>query len=134
MLSYIIKRISMAVPTVFIVTLLVFGMIRALPGDPASLMLGDLNDPVLLQQMRHSFGLDHSIPAQFAIWVSHLLSGDFGMSIEPHQPVLELIREGLGFDQITRDHYPDLQPDDLRACVQYAIDVLAAEDIHLATA
>ena len=53
MLSYIIKRISMAVPTVFIVTLLVFGMIRAIPGDPASLMLGDLNDPVLLQQMRH---------------------------------------------------------------------------------
>lgn len=93
MLSYIIKRISMAVPTVFIATLLVFGMIRAIPGDPASLMLGDLNDPVLLQQMRHSFGLDQSIPAQFAIWVSHLLSGDFGMSIVRHQPVLELIRE-----------------------------------------
>ena len=48
------------------------------------------------------------------------------------QSVLELIREGLGFDQITRDYYPDLQPDDLRACVQYAMDVLAAEDIHLA--
>jgi uncharacterized protein (DUF433 family) len=46
---------------------------------------------------------------------------------------LELIREGLGFDQITRDYYPDLQPADLRACVQYAMDVLAAEDIHLAT-
>jgi uncharacterized protein (DUF433 family) len=52
----------------------------------------------------------------------------------PVQSVLELIREGLGFDQITRDYYPDLQPADLRACVQYAIDVLAAEDIHLATA
>ena len=50
----------------------------------------------------------------------------------PVQSVLELIREGLGFDQITHDYYPDLQPDDLRACVQYAIDVLAAEDIHLA--
>jgi uncharacterized protein (DUF433 family) len=48
------------------------------------------------------------------------------------QSVLELIREGIGFDQITRDYYPDLQPADLRACVQYAIDVLAAEDIHLA--
>ncbi len=40
----------------------------------------------------------------------------------------------VGFDQITRDYYPDLQPADLRACVQYAMDVLAAEDIHLATA
>ena len=52
----------------------------------------------------------------------------------PVQSVLELIREGLAFDQITRDYYPDLLSDDLRACVQYAIDVLAAEDIHLATA
>jgi uncharacterized protein (DUF433 family) len=44
-----------------------------------------------------------------------------------------LIREGFGFEQILRDYYPDLEPDDLRACVQNAIDVLAAEDIHLAT-
>lgn len=49
----------------------------------------------------------------------------------PVQTVLELVREGIGFDQIIRDYYPDLQPDDLRACLQYAIDVLAAEDIHL---
>ena len=50
----------------------------------------------------------------------------------PVQSVLELIREGIGFDQITRDYYPDLQSDDLPACVQHAIDVLTAEDIHLA--
>jgi len=51
----------------------------------------------------------------------------------PVQSVLELIREGVGFDQITRDYYPDLEADDLRACVQYAMDVLAAEDIHFAS-
>jgi uncharacterized protein (DUF433 family) len=51
----------------------------------------------------------------------------------PVQSVLELIREGIGFDQITRDYYPDLESNDLRACVQYAMDVLAAEDIHLAS-
>lgn len=50
----------------------------------------------------------------------------------PVQSVLELIREGVAFDQIIRDYYPDLEPADLRACVQYAMDVLAAEDIHLA--
>lgn len=49
------------------------------------------------------------------------------------QSVLELVREGLAFDQIIRDYYPDLEPNDIRACIQYAIDVLAAEDIHLAT-
>jgi uncharacterized protein (DUF433 family) len=51
----------------------------------------------------------------------------------PVQSVLELVREGLAFSAIIRDYYPDLQPEDIRACVQYAIDVLAAEDLHLAT-
>jgi uncharacterized protein (DUF433 family) len=52
----------------------------------------------------------------------------------PVQCVLELVREGIGFDQIIRDYYADLSVEDIRACVQYAIDVLAAEEIHLATA
>ena len=51
----------------------------------------------------------------------------------PVQNVLELVREGLSFAEIICDYYPDLQPEDIRACVQYAIDVVAAEDIHLAT-
>jgi len=50
----------------------------------------------------------------------------------PVQSVLELVRESVGFDDIIRDYYPDLTPDDIRACVQYAIDVVATEDIHLA--
>ena len=51
----------------------------------------------------------------------------------PVHAVLELVREGLGFDRIIRDYYPDLQANDIRACIQYAIDVLSAEDIHIAT-
>lgn len=50
----------------------------------------------------------------------------------PVQNVLELVREGLGFSEIIQDYYPDLQSDDIRACVQHAIDVLAVEEIHLA--
>jgi uncharacterized protein (DUF433 family) len=51
----------------------------------------------------------------------------------PVQNVLELVREGLSFADIIRDYYPDLEPEDVRACIQYAMDVVAAEDIHLAT-
>lgn len=51
----------------------------------------------------------------------------------PVQHVLELVREGLTFAQITSDYYPDLNADDVRACIQYAMDVLAMEDIHLAS-
>lgn len=50
----------------------------------------------------------------------------------PVQSVLELVREGLSFTEIIRDYYPDLDPQDIRACVQFAIDVVALEDIHLA--
>jgi uncharacterized protein (DUF433 family) len=50
----------------------------------------------------------------------------------PVQNVLELVREGLTFDQIRGDYYPDLEPADIRACIQYAMDVLAAEDLHVA--
>ncbi len=50
----------------------------------------------------------------------------------PVQNVLELVREGIPFERITREYYPDLQIEDIRACVQYAIEVLAAEDLHVA--
>jgi len=50
----------------------------------------------------------------------------------PVQAVLELVHEGLSFSEIIRDYYPDLEVEDIRACIQHAIDVLAVEDIHLA--
>jgi uncharacterized protein (DUF433 family) len=50
----------------------------------------------------------------------------------PVQSVLELLRDGVGIQQITAEYYPDLEPDDIRACIQYAIDILSAEDLHLA--
>jgi uncharacterized protein (DUF433 family) len=50
----------------------------------------------------------------------------------PVQSVLELVREGLTFAEMIRYYYPDIDPEDVRACIQYAIDVLAVEDIGLA--
>ncbi|HKP87755.1 MAG TPA: DUF433 domain-containing protein [Blastocatellia bacterium] len=50
----------------------------------------------------------------------------------PVQNVLELIGEGLSFDEIIRDYYPELEIEDVRACVRYAIDLVASEDIHIA--
>ena len=52
----------------------------------------------------------------------------------PVQSVLELVSEGIPFAEIIRDYYPDLKVDDIRACVRYAIDVMAVEDIHIAGA
>ena len=49
------------------------------------------------------------------------------------QNVLELLNEGLTFNQIIQDYYPDLKKDDIRACLQYAIALVAAEDIHISS-
>lgn len=47
------------------------------------------------------------------------------------QNVLELIGEGISFEMITRNDYPDLDKEDIQACVQYVIDIIAVEDIHI---
>jgi len=49
------------------------------------------------------------------------------------QSVLELVREGIPFPRIIEEYYPDLKPEDIRACVQYAIEVLAVDDVHVST-
>lgn len=49
------------------------------------------------------------------------------------QSVLELINEGFSFSEIIQNYYPGLQTDDIRACIRYAIALIAAEDIHLTT-
>ena len=48
------------------------------------------------------------------------------------QNVLELVKEGIGFEKIISNYYPDLEIEDIRACVDYAMQVMAAEDIHIA--
>jgi uncharacterized protein (DUF433 family) len=49
----------------------------------------------------------------------------------PVQSVLELVREGIPFEKIIQNYYPDLQIEDIRACIQYAMEVVAAEDIPI---
>ena len=49
----------------------------------------------------------------------------------PVQAVLELVRDGITTEVIIRDYYPDLKPEDIKACVQYAIDVAGSADLHV---
>ncbi|MCL5063396.1 MAG: DUF433 domain-containing protein [Nitrospiraceae bacterium] len=51
----------------------------------------------------------------------------------PVQSVLELVSEGLSFSDIIRDYYPELQEEDIRACIRYAIEVMASEELHIST-
>ncbi len=91
MLRFALARMAMAVPTLLIVAVSVFVMIRLIPGDPASLMLGDLATPASLADLRARLGLDESLPVQFGIWFGNVLKGDLGISINTQEPILPLI-------------------------------------------
>jgi peptide/nickel transport system permease protein len=81
----------MAIPTLLIVAITVFALIRFIPGDPAALMLGDMATPDQIAEMRAELGLDTSLPQQFFVWAGNVLSGDFGQSIVNKEPVLPLV-------------------------------------------
>lgn len=83
----------MAIPTLLIVAVAVFVLIRLIPGDPAQLLLGDLATPASLADLRARLGLDRSVMAQFGIWFGHVLQGDLGTSINSGQEVLPLVAE-----------------------------------------
>ncbi|MGQ8632045.1 ABC transporter permease [Agrobacterium sp. DKPNP3] len=91
MLKFALSRLLSAIPTLFIVSVAVFGLVRLIPGDPASLMLGDLADPDTLAAARKSMGLDQPVPLQFVIWLGNVIQGDLGHSVLNGQPVLELV-------------------------------------------
>ncbi len=93
MLRFILQKLGMAVPTLLLISVMVFALIRLIPGDPALLMLGDMADPQSLADMRQTLGLDHSVVTQFLIWFKAVLSGDLGWSISTREAVLPLIFE-----------------------------------------
>jgi peptide/nickel transport system permease protein len=92
-MRFVARRLVSAIPTLFIVTVAVFVMVRLIPGDPAKLMLGDLAQPTQIEHMRQLMGLDRPLPVQYFVWLSNILSGDFGSSITTGQQVLPLMME-----------------------------------------
>jgi peptide/nickel transport system permease protein len=91
MTRFVIERIASAIPTLFIVSIVVFIIVRLIPGDPAMLMLGDDALPGQLEALQARMGLDQPLPVQYFYWLGSVLSGDFGRSITTGQEVLPLI-------------------------------------------
>src|SRR5690554_2865958 len=81
MLRFIVSRLLTAIPTLLIVSIAVFTLVRLIPGDPASLMLGDLADDAAYAALRQRMGLDEPIAVQFFIWLGNLFQGDLGVSV-----------------------------------------------------
>jgi peptide/nickel transport system permease protein len=93
MLVYILKRIGLAIPTMIAVGVVVFALMRFLPGDPAQVMLGEGADAGAIAEMHREMGLDKPVPVQFVDWFGHVLNGDLGHSIVTGEPVSGMILE-----------------------------------------
>jgi peptide/nickel transport system permease protein len=91
MLVYLARRLAMTIPTLLLVAIAVFALVRLIPGDPVQVMLGDAADPAQAAQLRAQLGLDQPIPLQFMHWIAKLATGDFGHSITNNLAVLPLI-------------------------------------------
>jgi peptide/nickel transport system permease protein len=95
MLSLFAKRLVQLLPTLFFVSVLIFGLQQLLPGDPALVMAGEEKDPEVIEQIRRQYHLDQPIPIQYLYWITGVLTGDLGESMRLKQPVLELIGQKL---------------------------------------
>jgi peptide/nickel transport system permease protein len=91
MLSYVARRLLLSLPTLLLVALAVFFLIRLIPGDPAVVMLGEGADKASVAALHEELGLDRPLPLQFAAWAGRALRGDLGQSISTGEPVAELI-------------------------------------------
>jgi len=95
MLSFILRRLVIAIPTIILISVFVFTLQKLLPGDPVLAMAGEERDPQVLEYLREKYRLNDPIPVQYFTWIGNALTGDLGISLRTNQPVLELIGEKL---------------------------------------
>jgi peptide/nickel transport system permease protein len=98
--TYIIRRLLQAIIVLFIVTWIVFFVMRLLPGDPILIYVGQQSSvqampPEQVAALRHQYGLDENLAVQYAKWIGGVLHGDFGKSIYYHYEVSRLLGERL---------------------------------------
>jgi peptide/nickel transport system permease protein len=95
MVWFILRRAGSAVIVLFIASVLIFLGIRALPGDPAVVMAGEEASPAVVEAIRHEFGLDKPLPAQYLDYLGQTLSGNLGRSTQDQLPVKDILVERL---------------------------------------
>src|SRR5947209_15405684 len=88
MTHYAARRMISIAPVLFGISVLVFLLVHLIPGDVAQVLLGTQATDQQIETLRRSFGLDRPLPVQYLDWVSHVLQGDFGVSLRTSRPVL----------------------------------------------
>jgi peptide/nickel transport system permease protein len=93
--QYVARRLAALVPTLFLVSVLIFSLQQLLPGDAALALAGEEHDPTAVAAIRARYHLDRPLVVQYGLWMSRVLRGDFGESIRSKLPVAELLASKL---------------------------------------
>ncbi|REJ31973.1 MAG: peptide ABC transporter permease [Bacillota bacterium] len=96
MTRYIVRRLLLAIPVLIGVSIVVFWMIRAIPGDPARVLAGEGAPLEVVERIREQYGLNEPLHVQYMVFLKHLLQGDLGRSIRSRRPVTEEVAARLG--------------------------------------
>ncbi|BDD91038.1 ABC transporter permease [Pandoraea sp. XJJ-1] len=95
MLRLVLHRALVAIPTLIIVSMMIFGLQKMLPGDPVLAMAGEDQNPQVIAALREKYHLDKPLPTQYALWIGDVLRGDLGNSLRTGEPVTTLIAQKL---------------------------------------
>lgn len=95
MVTFLLRRLATIVPTLFFVSVLIFGLQQLLPGDPAMILAGEERDPSVIAHLHQRLHLDEPLPIRYLYWAGGVLRGDLGESVRIQKPVLDLVIEKL---------------------------------------
>lgn len=101
MLTYLIRRLTIGAFTLLVITFIIFGLIRSMPGTPLTVNMaesdpGKLPSPERIKQLEAAYGLDKPWPQAYIHWLGNVFKGDLGRSFSRKQPVTKIIRERIG--------------------------------------
>jgi len=97
---YILKRVAYAVPVALAVSMICFLLVHLAPGDPLSLVLPADANQTTIDATKAKYGLDQPLPAQYFLWLTNVVSGDFGTSIATGRPVVSEIANALTYSLV----------------------------------
>ena len=92
---YAARRLMLAVPLLLGMSVLVFGLMRLVPGDPAVTVLGYKATPEAVRALRLAFHLDEPLPRQYLAWLGGVARGDFGLDVRQNEPIGRMILDRL---------------------------------------
>ena len=94
MLTFLLRRVLVAIPTILLISVFVFGLQKLLPGDPLLVLAGEERDPAVLEFLREKYRLNDPIPVQYATWIGNAARGDVALWWLTYVPALATLALG----------------------------------------